>query len=124
MQRRQHTGIICNAAFAAGIDGKWKGSASMGMGGPPMDLSYNFKTDGESLTGTYVGYGGKKLKIKDGKIDGINISFTVDSKFNGTKSTYEYTGMFLGDSLQLSFTTKMGDSPVSPPMTVTVTRAG
>jgi uncharacterized protein len=111
------------AAFAAGINGKWEGSASMGMGGPPMKLSYDFKTDGDMLTGTTVGYGGKKLKIKEGKIEGINISFKVDSNFQGMKSTSEYTGMFLGDTLELSFTTKMGGSPASPPMKVTVKRA-
>jgi len=112
------------AAFAAGIDGKWKGSASMGPGGPPMDLSYDFKSDGGVLTGTTVGFGGKKIKIIEGKIDGINLSFKVESKFRGMKSTSEYTGMFLGETLELTYTTKMAGSPASPPIKVTVTRAG
>ena len=111
-------------AFSAGVDGKWEGSVDMGMGGAPMDLSYNFKTDGNVLTGTTLGPGGKKIKIKDGTIDGINLSFTVESKFNGMKNVSEYTGMFLGDKLELSFTNKMGGGPASPPMKITVKRAG
>ncbi len=112
------------AAFASGIDGKWEGSVSMGMGGAPMNLSYEFKTDGDKLTGTTIGYGGKKNPIKKGKIDGNNFSFTVESKFGGMKSTTNYTGVFLGDTLNLTFTSKMGRrGGTSPPMTFTAKRA-
>ena len=95
------------AAFAAGIDGKWEGSVSMGGGGPPMDLSFNFKTDGDNLTGTTTVFGGQIIRIKDGKIEGNNISFTVNSSFGGMKSTTNYTGTFYGDTQQLTYTTEM-----------------
>ena len=109
-------------AFAAGIDGKWEGSMPMGPGGRAMKISYEFKTDGNLLTGTTVGFGGKKTDIKDGKIDGNNFSFTVESKFQGNKSTSKYTGIFLGDTLKLTFTSNMGRGD-SPPTTIDLKRA-
>lgn len=107
-------------AFAAGIDGEWEGSMP-GMGGKPMKLSYDFKTAGDKLTGTSAGYGGKKIDIKDGKVDGNNISFTVESKFQGNKSIVKYTGVFLGDILKLSFVSNMSPKD-SPPATIDLKR--
>ena len=94
------------AAFAAGIDGKWKGSIPGMMGGAPMDLSYEFRTDGSILTGAMIGFSGNKTEIKDGKVDGNEFSFTVNTKMGGLKTFFKYTGIFLGDSLQLTYTTK------------------
>ncbi|MBN2246437.1 MAG: sel1 repeat family protein [Candidatus Aminicenantes bacterium] len=105
------------AAFTAGIDGKWKGSIPGMMGGAPMDRSYEFRTDGNILTGTTVGYGGNKIEIKDGKVDGNNLSFTVESEFQGRKNTVNYTGVFLGDTIKLTFTSNMGPRGASPPTT-------
>ncbi len=110
-------------AFASGVDGKWEGSVP-GMGGAPMELSYEFKTDGDKLTGTTVGYGGKENEIKDGKIDGNNLSFTVESKFQGMKTTVKYTGLFFGDTIRLTFTSDMGSGQTSPPTTFDVKRPG
>lgn len=102
-------------AYAEGINGKWEGSASMGMG-PPMKLDYDFKADGDNLTGTFVGFGGKEIEIKDGKIDGNNISFKIRVNNQGNVSTAYYTGLFLGDTLKLSFVSKMGPGN-APPIT-------
>ncbi|MBN2761902.1 MAG: sel1 repeat family protein [Bacteroidales bacterium] len=96
------------AAFASGIDGKWEGSVTMGEGGTPMDLSYEFKTDGDKLTGTALGADGKKLQIKDGKIEGNDFSFSVDTNFGGMKTTINYSGTFYGDTLKLTFASQMG----------------
>ncbi|MBN2419933.1 MAG: sel1 repeat family protein [Deltaproteobacteria bacterium] len=109
-------------AFAAGVDGKWKGSIP-GMGGKPMDISYEFKTEGDKLTGTTVGFGGKENEIKEGKVDGNNLTFTVESRFQGMKSTANYTGVFLGDTLKLTFTSNMGRGKASPPTTFDAKRA-
>jgi hypothetical protein len=95
-------------AFAAGIGGTWTGTFSGGMGGQPMTVTYNFKGDGGTLTGTVSGGPGQWIPIKDGKIDGTNISFAVDVEFNEMKWTNKYTGVLLGDELKLSFTTEMG----------------
>jgi hypothetical protein len=95
------------AAFTIGVDGTWTGSFS-GMGGQPMQRTYNFKKDGDTLTGTVSGGPGQRIPIKDGKIDGTSISFAVDVKFNKMKYTNKYTGVLLGDELKLSFSVDMG----------------
>ena len=105
------------AAFAAGIDGKWKGSIPGMMGGAPMDLSYEFMTDGNILTGTTVGYAGNKTEIEDGKVDGNNLSFTVESRIQGRRDTVNYTGVFLGDTIKLTFTSNRGPGGASRPTT-------
>lgn len=101
-------------AYAKGIDGKWEGSTSMGPGGRPMKLSYNFKADGDNLTGTYVGFGDKEIEIKDGKIDGNKISFNIKLNFNGNVSHVSYTGLFLGDTLKLSYVSDAGPRNATP----------
>lgn len=109
-------------AFALGMEGKWEGSMP-GMRGAPVKVSYEFKTDGDKLTGTTVGFGGKEIDIKDGKINGNNISFTVETKFQGIKNTTNYTGLFLGDTLKLSYVSNMGRGGASPPVTIDLKRA-
>jgi hypothetical protein len=94
-----------SSAFAAGIDGKWEGSIPMGEDVPPMILSFEFKTKGDKLTGTSIGYGGRRIRIKNGKIDGNDFYFTVKSNLAGMRTTIDYTGTFLGDRLKLTYTT-------------------
>jgi hypothetical protein len=95
------------AAFAIGVDGTWTGSFS-GMGGQPMQMTYNFKKEGDTLTGTVSGEPGQRIPIKDGKIDGTKISFAFDVEFNNMKWINKYTGVLLGNELNLSFSTDMG----------------
>jgi hypothetical protein len=95
------------AAFAIGVDGTWTGSFS-GTDGQPVQMTYNFKKEGDSLTGTVSGEAGQWIPIKDGKIDGTKISFEFDVEFNNMKWTNKYTGVLLGNELNLSLSTDMG----------------
>jgi len=96
--------------FAAGIDGTWTGTFS-GMGGMPMTVTYNFKEDGDALTGTMSGAPGEWIPIKQGKIDGINISFevNVNTSFGPMRMRYtnKYTGVQQGNDLILTFEVEM-----------------
>jgi len=104
--------------FKKGIDGTWEGSISMGEDIPPMALSYDFTTDGNILTGTTPGFGGRKMQIQDGKIDGNSFSFTVKFGFGGTETINNYRGGFYGDTIKLTYTTttetskQRGSSPL------------
>ncbi len=62
---------ICYAA-ATDITGHWTGSIN-----GQFDVAYDFKVDGEKLTGTTTGPDGNKLSIVDGVIKDDNISFTL-----------------------------------------------
>src|ERR1700722_15770351 len=86
-------------AFAANVDGDWSGSMDSPNG--PVQISYTFKADGAKLSGTTTGPDGAKLAIKDGKIDGANISFAVDVDFGGSPMPLKYTGVVAADSIAL-----------------------
>jgi hypothetical protein len=111
------------AAITAGIDGTWEGSVSMGGPAKQMKLSYTFKKEGELLTGTTVGYGGKENPIKDGKINGNDFSFTVESKFMGNKMVVKYEGVFYGKTIKLTYKSQGGPGGAAPPTTFIAKRA-
>jgi len=93
--------LVASMAFAAPIDGKWVGEIP-GMDGNPMKLSYTFKADGATLTGSTTGPDGKEMAIKDGKIDGDKVSFSITLDFGGQEMKMEYKGVLSGDDLKLS----------------------
>ncbi len=102
--------LIAGFALGADIDGKWSGQYNSGMG-DPMTLVYTFKVDGNTLTGTSLGGPDTQIPIKDGKIDGNNISFSVAVDFGGQEMKFNYKGILKGDEIELSF-----DIAGAPPM--------
>jgi hypothetical protein len=92
--------LVSAPAFAANVDGDWSGPIDSPNG--PVQMNYTFKADGAALTGTTTGPDGNKLTIKNGKIDGANISFAVDVDFGGTAMTLKYTGVVAADSIALT----------------------
>ncbi len=92
--------LIAAPAFAAGLDGDWAGAMDSPNG--PVTISYTFKAEGAKLTGTTTGPDGSKLALKDGKVDGANISFAVDVDFGGTPTTLKYSGVVAADSIVLT----------------------
>lgn len=91
--------LLTVSVFAADVDGKWNGSMSTPMGDIPV--SFTFKADGATLTGTTTGPDGD-IAIKDGKIDGANITFTVTFDFGGMPFTLAYKGVVSGDTIKFS----------------------
>ena len=94
--------LIAGFAMAADVDGKWTGSIQ-GMDGNNIDIAYTFKADGATLTGTTTGPDGKQVAIKDGKIDGNNISFSVSFDFGGQEMKIDYKGVVSPDQIKLTF---------------------
>ena len=105
--------LVASMAFAAPIDGKWVGEIP-GMDGNPMKLSYTFKADGATLTGSTTGPDGKEMAIKDGKIDGDKVSFSITLDFGGQEMKMEYKGVLSGDDLKL--TLDMMGQPMEIPL--------
>jgi hypothetical protein len=93
--------LIAGAAFAADVDGKWAGEIA-GMDGAPMKVSYTFKADGATLTGTTVSPDGKEMAIKDGKINGNNISFSIAFDMGGQEMKIDMKGVVSGETLKLT----------------------
>jgi hypothetical protein len=85
---------------AATVDGKWAGSLETPMGTIPV--SYEFKADGAVLMGTTGTPDGGTVAIKNGKVDGDKISFTVDLDFGGMAFTLSYTGVVAADNIKIT----------------------
>ena len=83
--------LLTAPAFAADVDGKWSGTLSTPMGDLPVQ--YEFKADGTTLTGTTLGFDGSTVPVKNGKVDGNKISFTVAIDFGGMAFEISYTGV-------------------------------
>lgn len=91
------------SAFAADIDGTWTSTFDTQIG--EQHYTYNFKADGEKLTGTAKNDFGE-TKIEDGVVKGADVSFTENLEFNGQKITIKYTGKINGD--EINFTREVG----------------
>jgi hypothetical protein len=92
--------LLAPPAFAADVDGKWSGSFDTPNG--PITVSFTFKADGNTLTGSTTGPDGATVAIKNGKIDGNNISFAIDVDFGGMAFTLEYKGVVSPDQIKLT----------------------
>jgi hypothetical protein len=86
-------------AFAADVDGKWKGSLDTPQG--PIEVNFTFKADGAKLIGSTTGPDGKELALKNGKVDGDKISFTLEVDMQGNLLTFEYTGLVAAGQIKL-----------------------
>ena len=108
--------LVCAVpAFAADVDGKWSGAVAGPQGDFPM--AFTFKADGAALTGSMTGIDGTENAIKDGKIDGADISFSLALDFGGTPFTLSFKGVVSGTSIKL-----MGDA-AGMPFELTVKKA-
>ena len=92
--------LLAAPAFAADVDGKWAGSVETPMGSIPV--GFTFKADGATLTGTSLGPDGGEIAIKNGKVDGDKIAFTVEVDFGGMALTLGYTGVVSEDQIKLT----------------------
>jgi hypothetical protein len=86
-------------AFAADVDGTWTGSLETPQGAVP--LSFTFKADGATLTGSTASPDGQAVPLKNGKVEGDKISFSFDVDFGQGPVTFNYTGVVSKTELKL-----------------------
>ncbi|MFO1476372.1 MAG: hypothetical protein U1F98_06945 [Verrucomicrobiota bacterium] len=97
-----------SAVAADSVAGKWRGQFDSQIG--LQKYTYNFKVDGDKLTGTATGerdMGTNEVQILDGKIGTNGITFVEPLKFDDNEIRIEYTGTLSGDELKLH--RKVGD---------------
>jgi hypothetical protein len=82
---------------AADIAGTWKGTVDTPNGS--VERTFNFKVDGNKLTGDTTSNMFGKSVIEDGKIDGDNISFSLSVNVQGQAGKVEYKGEVKGDQI-------------------------
>lgn len=88
------------AALAADVNGKWVAQVP-GRGGQTREVTFNFKADGSTLTGTVTTPRGDN-PISDGKVEGDNISFTQTLEFGGNEVKLLYKGTVSGDEIKFT----------------------
>jgi opacity protein-like surface antigen len=92
--------LLAVSAFAADVDGKWTGSVSTPNGDFPV--TFNFMADGANLNGSMAGPDGGDIAIKEGKIDGANISFWLSIDMGGNALKLTYKGVVAADQIKIS----------------------
>jgi hypothetical protein len=93
--------------LAADVTGKWTAQVP-GRSGQMREQTFNFKADGEKLTGSISGRQGD-IAIADGKASGDSISFTVKMEYGGNSVEQKYTGTVAGD--EIKFKREGGQGP-------------
>ncbi|HVW87579.1 MAG TPA: hypothetical protein VHB50_22985 [Bryobacteraceae bacterium] len=88
------------AALGADISGKWKGTAEGPNG--PIERTFTFKVDGTKLTGETESQMIGKSTIQDGKVEGEDISFSINANFQGNDIKLDYRGKIVGDQIRLT----------------------
>jgi hypothetical protein len=92
--------LLAVSAFAADVDGKWSGTVATPNGDFPV--TFNFMADGANLKGSMSGPDGGDIAIKDGMIDGANISFWLSLDFGGNAMKLTYKGVVATDQIKIS----------------------
>ncbi len=88
-------------ALAADISGKWTTVISTGIGA--MNYTFDFKVDGEKLTGKALmsmGNESSESALTEGSVKGNEISFVETLKIQGQELRCEYKGQISGDEIR------------------------
>ena len=81
---------IVASLFAADVTGEWKATAEGPNGA--MERTFSLKADGAKLTGETVSSFAGKSAIREGKVDGENLSFTITIKIQDNEREVKYKG--------------------------------
>jgi hypothetical protein len=84
-------------ALAGDFNGKWKADFETGVGS--QKYVFEFHVDGTRLTGKVISNHHGETEVRDGKVDGDNISFTEVVTANGEEIKVIYNGKIDGDEI-------------------------
>ena len=88
--------------WGADVTGKWV-AQFQARNGQAREITFNFKVDGEKLTGT-MSTGQRENPISDGVLKGDEISFTVTTSARGNEVKMNFKGKISGDEIKLTRT--------------------
>jgi hypothetical protein len=96
-------------SLASDITGNWKWQITP-QGGDAINMSAKLKLEDGKLTGVFLdGFDQQSFDIKNGKVDGDNVSFTVTRPINDMTITVNYSGKLDGDTITGTMEIKFGD---------------
>jgi hypothetical protein len=91
--------IAALPVMADNIDGKWIANVESPQG--PMEVTMEFKAEGEKLAGTLSVAGMENLPISEGVVKGADVTFKLSLDLGGNQLTIDYVGKVAGDKLDL-----------------------
>jgi hypothetical protein len=91
--------LFAVAAPAANVDGKWQATVTTPRG--ESQVTFDFKANGETLTGTVTNPMGES-EIQEGKISGDDVSFKQVFERGDRKITFVYTGKVKGSEIEFT----------------------
>ena len=97
--------LLAALAPAADMTGTWSGSFKYNDQDVPIKVA--LKGDAE-ITGTVEGLPGGTAQIKDGKLQGENVTFWITIDFQGNPVKLVYKGKVAGESIEFQFGTEDG----------------
>ena len=100
---------LASTTFAADITGKWTAEVP-GRGGQTRTTNFDFKVEGEKLTGTMSGMQGE-MAISDGSVKGDDIAFIVVVNFNGNEMKLTHKGKLTGEVIKMTRTREGAEGP-------------
>ncbi len=85
--------------------GTWSWTRQGRNGGADVKMTLKLKAEGDKLTGKLTSPGRQggdpvELEIKDGKVKGDEIAFTVTREFNGNTFKQKYNGKVTADAIK------------------------
>ncbi|HXU40139.1 MAG TPA: hypothetical protein VN937_27535 [Blastocatellia bacterium] len=99
--------LFALSCSSGGINGKWIADLP-GRDGQTRQQTFNFKAEGNKLTGTVSGRQGE-TPISDGEINGDDISFSVTQNFRGNEVKVLYKGKLAGKEIKFTRTREGGN---------------
>lgn len=96
-------------AAVSDVTGKWVAQVP-GRDGQTRETTFNFKVEGDKLTGTMSGMQGD-TPISDGVVKGDEISFNVKLNFQGNEVVLVYKGKVMGDEIKMTRSRQGSDRP-------------
>ena len=97
--------LLAGLAAAADLTGSWKGAFSFNDQSVP--LSIDLKGE-KAITGTVNGLPSGPAEIKEGKLDGDNLSFFIMTEYQGSPLKLVYKGKVKGGEIEFTFGTEDG----------------
>lgn len=100
---------LASSTLAADISGKWTAEVP-GRGGQTRTTNFDFKVEGEKLTGTMSGMQGE-MAIADGSVKGDDIAFVVVVNFNGNEMKLTHKGKLTGEVIKMTRSREGAEGP-------------
>jgi lysophospholipase L1-like esterase len=92
--------VFLHPTLAADISDKWTASINTMVG--EMNYTFEFKVEGEKLTGKAASSLGGESDLTEGRVNGDEISFVEIMKTQGQELKFAYKGKISGDEIRFS----------------------